>query len=82
MRINGLASVTDDSDALAAFDGAQAVVIVQVERIFPNCPRYVHQMALVEPSVYSPKPGHSPPEPEWKRMKVFRDVLPPAPPAH
>ena len=43
---------------------------------FPNCPRYVHRMALVEPSVYVPRAGCEPPQPAWKRFEMFRDVLP------
>jgi hypothetical protein len=31
---------------------------------------------VVEHSVYSPRPGHVPPVPEWKQMDVFRDYLP------
>ena len=76
MRINGTASVHFDGDILLPFDGAQAVVLVRIARIFPNCPRYVHRMHLVEHSVYSPAPGHVPPEPDWKRSAEFRDALP------
>lgn len=76
IRVQGLASLHDDDALLAAFDGAQFVVRVAATRIFPNCPRYIHRMELVEPSVYAPRPGHVPPEPEWKRMEVFRDYLP------
>ena len=56
------------------FAGAQLVVRVQAEQIFPNCPRYIHRMQLVETSVYAPCPGHEPPEPAWK--KSFKEVLP------
>ncbi|HJT62601.1 MAG TPA: pyridoxamine 5'-phosphate oxidase family protein [Burkholderiales bacterium] len=56
------------------FDGEQLVVRVSAEQIFPNCPRYIHRMQLVETSVYAPFPGHQPPEPAWKRS--FREVLP------
>ena len=76
MRVNGTATVETDGDLVERFDGAQAVVRVAVERVFPNCPRYIHRMDLVEQSVYAPRPGHVPPEPEWKRMDVFRDALP------
>ena len=76
MRVNGTASLHDDDELLAGFDGAQLVVRVRVERIFPNCPRYIHRMQLVEHSVYAPRPGHVPPTPEWKDMDVFRDYLP------
>jgi hypothetical protein len=75
MRVNGVASLPDDPPP-GAFDGAQLVVQVRAERIFPNCPRYIHRMQLVEHSVYAPQPGHVPPTPEWKDMDVFRDFLP------
>lgn len=76
MRINGAASVHDDDELLSQYPGAQLVVRVQVERIFPNCPRYIHKMQLVAHSVYAPQPGHTPPVPEWKEMEAFRDALP------
>src|SRR5688500_5139342 len=67
MRVNGTATIETDGDLVARFDGAQAVVRVAIERVFPNCPRYIHHMDLVEHSVYAPRPDHVPPEPEWKR---------------
>lgn len=81
MRVQGRAEITDDAELLASFEGAQLVVRVTVERIWPNCPRYVHRMELTELSPYAPEPGHVPPVPEWKEMDVFRDVLPGTPPA-
>ena len=76
MRINGIASLHDDDELLSSFEGAQLIVRVHAERIFPNCPRYIHKMQVVEHSVYSPRPGHVPPVPDWKHMDVFRDYLP------
>src|SRR5437868_9529777 len=76
MRISGTATVSSDDPLLGEFAGAQLVVRVRVERIFPNCPRYIHRMQVVEHSVYAPGPRHEPPEPDWKRMPVFRDALP------
>jgi predicted pyridoxine 5'-phosphate oxidase superfamily flavin-nucleotide-binding protein len=76
MRVNGTATLHVDGDAVDAFEGAQAAVHVAIERVFPNCPRYIHRMEVVEHSVYAPRPDHTPPEPEWKRMAVFRDALP------
>ena len=76
MRVNGTASLHDDDELLDAFDGAQLVVRVRAERIFPNCPRYIHRMQLDDHSVFAPRPGHVPPTPEWKEMDVFRDFLP------
>jgi predicted pyridoxine 5'-phosphate oxidase superfamily flavin-nucleotide-binding protein len=76
MRVSGTATVSDDDPLLAEFPGAQLLVRVHAERIFPNCPRYIHKMKLVQHSVYAPRPQHQPPEPDWKRMDVFRDALP------
>jgi predicted pyridoxine 5'-phosphate oxidase superfamily flavin-nucleotide-binding protein len=76
MRVNGRASLAPDDPLLADFPGAQLVVRVHAERVFPNCPRYIHRMTLVEPSVYAPRPDYEPPEPDWKHMDKFRDALP------
>jgi len=76
IRVQGVASLHEDDELVAAFAGAQLVVRVRSTAIFPNCPRYVHRMELVEPSIFSPRPGEEPPVPDWKRMEVFRDYLP------
>jgi predicted pyridoxine 5'-phosphate oxidase superfamily flavin-nucleotide-binding protein len=76
MRINGMATVQFDGDLLGGFDGAQAVVRVDVKRVFPNCPRYIHRMQLQDYSVYAPASGHVPPQPDWKQSPDFRDALP------
>jgi hypothetical protein len=76
LRVNGVASLHDDEASLAGFPGAQLLVRVVAKRIFPNCPRYIHKMRLIEHSVYAPAAEHTPPEPDWKRAKEFRDTLP------
>ena len=78
LRVNGFASVHRDDPLLSQFEGAQLIVRVKAEAIFPNCPRYIHKMHIVEQSVYAPCPGHTPPVPRWKTFPEFRDVLPPA----
>ena len=81
MRVQGTATVSDDDPLLPEFPGAQLIVRVKAERIFPNCPRYIHKMQLVEHSVYAPAIGHEPPVPDWKKMPVFKDHLPKEGPA-
>ncbi|TMH78215.1 MAG: pyridoxamine 5'-phosphate oxidase family protein, partial [Betaproteobacteria bacterium] len=76
LRVNGSASVAGDDPLLASFAGAQLVVRVRAERIFPNCPRYIHRMTTVEPSPYVPREGYAPLVPKWKRFAEFADVLP------
>jgi predicted pyridoxine 5'-phosphate oxidase superfamily flavin-nucleotide-binding protein len=81
MRVQGTASVTSEDPLMNEFPGAQLIVRVKADRIFPNCPRYIHRMQLVEHSVYAPKPEYRPPVPDWKQMPVFRDHLPKTGPA-
>jgi hypothetical protein len=76
LRVNGVASIDFADPLLGTFEGAQLVVRVRAEHIFPNCPRYIHRMALEEMSVYAPAAGHEPPTPAWKAMDAFRDYLP------
>ncbi len=76
IRVNGTAHVSKDDPLLAEFPGAVFMVRVKAQRIFPNCPRYLHKMQLVEHSVYAPRPEYTPPVPAWKSFEVFRDHLP------
>jgi predicted pyridoxine 5'-phosphate oxidase superfamily flavin-nucleotide-binding protein len=76
LRVNGRASIADDDPLLATIPGAQMIVRVQAELVFPNCPRYLPRMAMVEESAYVPREGSEPPVPRWKRFDAFRDVLP------
>ena len=79
LRVNGTASVSADDPLLASMPGAQLVVRVVADRIFPNCPRYIPRMELIEPSAYVPRPDHVPPVPAWKSNPDFRDHLPKRP---
>jgi uncharacterized protein len=81
LRVNGRASIADGDPLLERFPGAQLVVRVRAARIFPNCPRYIHRMTLVEASPYAPREGYTPPVPKWKRFDAFCDVLPQDDPA-
>jgi predicted pyridoxine 5'-phosphate oxidase superfamily flavin-nucleotide-binding protein len=81
LRVNGAATVSRDDKLLAATVGAQMIVRVKARAIFPNCPRYIHRMQLVEHSVYAPGQEHEPPEPAWKQNEAFRDALPRKQPA-
>jgi predicted pyridoxine 5'-phosphate oxidase superfamily flavin-nucleotide-binding protein len=78
LRVNGLASVHTDDPLLPLTTGAQAIVRLRPTHIFPNCPRYIHRMTLVEPSPYVPAAGTEPPVPRWKTFPEFAEVLPKA----
>jgi predicted pyridoxine 5'-phosphate oxidase superfamily flavin-nucleotide-binding protein len=81
MRVNGRATVREDDPLRAELTGAQLVVRVEADAIFPNCPRYIHKMQMLEHSAFAPCEGHTPPIPDWKRRPEFREVLPPGDPA-
>lgn len=81
LRVNGRASIDEGDPLLADYPHAQLVVRVGVDHVFPNCPRYIHRMELVERSRFVPEPGAEPPIPDWKRFDWACDVLPADDPA-
>jgi hypothetical protein len=72
-----VARIHDDDPLLRETVGAQAIVRVSVKAIFPNCPRYIPSLSLVEPSRFTPVAGQQPVEPEWKSFEQYKDVVPP-----
>jgi hypothetical protein len=62
---------------MAGFAGAQALVRVTPTDIFPNCPRYIPRLEVIEPSAYTPRPDAPPLEPAWKNAPMFKNVVPP-----
>jgi len=81
LRVNGLASIDERDELLDAWPGAQLVVRVAATQVFPNCPRYIHRMALVERSRFVPRDHQPVPVPDWKRTGWACDVLPADDPA-
>jgi predicted pyridoxine 5'-phosphate oxidase superfamily flavin-nucleotide-binding protein len=81
VRLNGLATISDDDPLLPEWPEAQLVVRVRATAVFPNCPRYVHRLELVEPSRFVPREEGETPVPDWKRRAWSRDALPAADPA-
>jgi len=77
LRVNGTASVRRDDPLLQHTVGAQLIVRVKARAIFPNCPRYIPTLRLVEPSPYAPQPGKNFPEPAWKSKSDFAPVMHP-----
>lgn len=75
LRVNGTAVVRTDDPLMPLVPGAQAIVRVRAHHIFPNCPRYIHKMQIVEPSPYVPQEGVEPPIPVWKTFDIFKDYL-------
>jgi uncharacterized protein len=80
LRVNGTARVSRDDALLNSTVGAQLIVRVKARAIFPNCPRYIPKLSLVEPSKYVPQPDADPVEPAWKGFDDFKDVIHPRQP--
>ncbi len=81
LRLNGVASIDERDDLCEQYPGAQFIVRVRATQVFPNCPRYIHRMALVERSRFVPRADREPPIPAWKRSDWACDVLPVSDPA-
>jgi predicted pyridoxine 5'-phosphate oxidase superfamily flavin-nucleotide-binding protein len=77
LRINGNARIDRHDALLTETVGAQLIVRVKADVIFPNCPRYIPSMTLNEASIYVPHAGVPPAEPAWKGFECFNGVVPP-----
>ena len=81
LRLNGIASIDEHDRLIDEYPRAQFVVRVAATQVFPNCPRYIHRMALVERSRFVPQTDRETPVPDWKRSDWACDVLPEGDPA-
>jgi predicted pyridoxine 5'-phosphate oxidase superfamily flavin-nucleotide-binding protein len=77
VRVNGRAEVVLDDPLMREFVGAQALVRVTPIDIFPNCPRYIPDLATGKPSPYVPHADQPPLEPSWKSNPAWQEVVPP-----
>jgi len=76
LRLNGVARIEPATTAATPYPEAQFVVRVSVRQVFPNCPRYIHKMQLVERSRFVPRAAVETPVPNWKKSDWASDVLP------
>jgi predicted pyridoxine 5'-phosphate oxidase superfamily flavin-nucleotide-binding protein len=81
MRINGRAQLIRRPTEGTPGGREGLWVDVTATDIFPNCPRYLPRMLVLEGSPHNPRPGHVPPPPEWKAKPELRDFLPSTEPA-
>ena len=77
LRVNGRAEISMDDPLIEQIPGAQMLIKVTPADIFPNCPRYIPHLELMEPSIYAPVAGANPVEPAWKSSEALMDVVPP-----
>lgn len=81
MRVQGEATIDANDPLMAEYPEAQFIVRVKAREVFPNCPRYIHQMHRVKRSDFVPKAGCETPIPAWKTREWVSDVLPEKDPA-
>lgn len=81
MRLEGDATIDAGDPLLADYPEAQFIVRVQAQKVFPNCPRYIHHYQLVRRSRFVPQAACPTPVPEWKRSEWAYDSLPAGDPA-
>src|SRR4051812_38450192 len=80
--VEGEVRTPADDPLLGEWPESQFVIRVRIARVFPNCPRYIHRMELVERSPFVPRPAEETPIPRWKRADwMTEDALPAGDPA-
>jgi predicted pyridoxine 5'-phosphate oxidase superfamily flavin-nucleotide-binding protein len=76
-RVQGRAKFERESPLLSEWVEAKYVVTIDIDRVWVNCPRYVHRYQRVGQSKYVPVAEKETPLASWKRMDIVQDVIPP-----
>src|SRR5690349_15407404 len=76
LRLQGIATVSDDDALLSEYTEAQLIVRVSVTEIFRNCPRYVHRYKMLQLSEFVPRSTCETPLARWKRVDDIQASLP------
>ena len=76
LRVNGRAEIVHDHPRLAGYPGAKMMLRLEAVEIFPNCPRYIPDLAAGRPSPYLPEADRPLPKPGWKEFDALSPHLP------
>ena len=76
LRVQGMATVSDDDPLIDEYKEVKFMVRVKVDALWINCPRYVHRMQKVKESRYVPREDSQTPLAGWKRIDIVQSVLP------
>lgn len=76
LRVNGPAHLIYDHPRLGDYPGAKLMVRLEAREIFPNCPRYIPDLANDTPSDFLPQTGKPVPRPAWKERDYIAPILP------
>lgn len=74
LRAQGIARASRDPALLAAFPGAQYLVVISITYLYVNCGRYIHKGDLVL-SPHVPNAEGKQPIAGWKRLDVIASSL-------
>lgn len=72
LRVNGHCTLVESDTA----DNTKLIVKVAADEIFPNCPRYIPDLATNAASPYLPDESGTGAKPAWKSFEELRDYLP------
>jgi hypothetical protein len=76
LRLEGTARVIVLKKKNKKYIGANSIIEVNIERVWENCPRYIHRAENLIISKSVPSDNNVNPHAEWKRIDLLQDVLP------
>jgi predicted pyridoxine 5'-phosphate oxidase superfamily flavin-nucleotide-binding protein len=76
-RVQGRATFERDDPLMGTWKEAKYIVRVTCDRVWVNCPRYVHKYQRVGQSKYVPVEGKETPLALWKRADIVQEVIKP-----
>jgi len=76
LRVQGEAEIVFEHPLFQSYGGAEFLVVVAVEVIWVNCPRYIHPHRKLAQSKYVPQADRQAPLPAWKRLDIVQDSIP------
>lgn len=77
VRVQGTARLVREHALMAEFAEAKYLIVVEVSKIWVNCPRYIHKYKKLDQSKYVPEPCKVTPIPAWKRLDMVQDAITP-----
>ena len=77
IRVQGTAKLVREHALMAEFAEAKYLIIVEVSKIWVNCPRYIHQYKKLDQSKYVPEHCKVTPIPTWKRLDIVQNAITP-----
>ncbi|HEY0563354.1 MAG TPA: pyridoxamine 5'-phosphate oxidase family protein [Methylophilus sp.] len=77
VRVQGTAKLIREHELMAEYTEAKYLIMVNVTKIWVNCPRYIHKYKKIDQSKYVPEPCKITPIPTWKRLDIVQDAITP-----